>query len=234
MLSRPARDRLRRLTKLGWLSVSVYGHDEDTFAAITRARPELFHTVLRNLESLSDWPDVAARVEVRLRTAASFRPEDCHPRLRELLEDLEQRRVRVRIPHDRFSNWGGLITSGDLRSLDIHLKPQTSKGSIPCAFLFHKHTVLPDGRLNACYADDGNATMVIGDLSRERFEQIYSLDNDRYIDLLLSHCEARFSDVCRACTGYRGIQEHRQEHELCEEPFSTVAEFFANLGRSPC
>jgi sulfatase maturation enzyme AslB (radical SAM superfamily) len=222
-------DRLTQLEKLQWMSVSLYGHDEESFTRVTAAPPRLFLDVLRNLERLCDWPAIASHVELRIRTAGPFEPGQCHPRLRDLLDELTAKGVRVRIPVDRFSNWGGLISTADVAGLDIQLKPQPVKGGSPCAFLFYKHTVLPDGRLNACYADDGNATMVIGDLSRQSFEEIYSLRNDAYVELLLSHFEQRWSPTCRACTGYRSVRDQHYSYAFHRRPFLSMSEFLDTL-----
>jgi len=222
-------NRLPGLRKLTWMSVSIYGHDEESFHRITASPERLFHRVLDNLEQLSEWSAIASHVELRVRTNASFEPGQCHPRFRDILARLASRNVRIRFPNDRFSNWGGLITAEDLVGLDIRLKLEPTKENVPCAFLFYKHTVLPDGRLNACYADDGNATMVIGDLSRQSFEDIYSLRNRAYMELILSHCEQRWSPACRACTGYRGISDEHYSYAFHRKPFLTVPEFLDTL-----
>ena len=104
-----------------------------------------------------------------------------------------------------------------------------ARGNVPCSFLFYKPTVLPDGRLNACYADDGNATMVIGDLSRQGFEEIYSLRNDAYVELLVSQLEGRWSPSCRACTGYRAVNDEHYSYAFHEKPFVSFAEFLDTL-----
>ena len=222
-------DRVARLRKLQWLSISLYGHDTESFSRVAGAPEKAFLDVLSSLERLSEWPAIAEHVELRIRTVASFQPEQCHPRLRPILEGLAARNVRIRIPHDRYSNWGGLIAPGDVADLGIQLKPEPVKGDIPCAFLFYKHTVLPDGRLNACYADDGETTTIIGDLSRDSFEDIYSLRNDVYMGLLASQFEGQWSPSCRACTGYRGIKDRHYSYAFHRKPFLTLSEFIDAL-----
>jgi hypothetical protein len=218
-----------RLHKLRYLSISLYGHDPESFSRVAGAPAQLFFDVLGHLERLSEWPAMAGHVELRIRTTAPFQPERCHPRLRELLGELAGRKVRIRVPEDRYSNWSGLISPGDVADLGIRLKPESPKTTIPCAFLFYKHTVLPDGRLNACYGDDGETTMVIGDLTRQRFEEIYSLRNNRYIALLLSQMKGRWKRSCRACTGYRGVNDHHYSYAFHEKPFLTLSEFMGML-----
>lgn len=218
-------DGLRHLKKIRWLSISIYGHDEDTFFRITQAGPQHFHVLLDNLARLIEWPAVAVHVELRLRTSGEISEDQCHPRLREILSQYRARNVRIRIPNDRYSNWGGIISPSDLLGLNIRLKPEPEKTNVPCVFLFHKHTVLPDGRLNACYAEDGNATMIIGDLTRQRFDEIYSIHNVSYMNLIRSHFEGRYNKTCHECTGYRSVKEPNDLYSLYERPFLSMTEF---------
>ena len=222
-------DRIMRLHKLRWFPISLYGHDAESFSRVTQSPGELFFTALEQLERLSEWPAIAEHVELRIRTTVPFQPDRCHPRLRDILKRLADGKVRVRIPNDRYSNWSGLIQPDDVAELGIELKPHAVKTNLPCAFLFYKHTVLPDGRLNACYADDGNATMIIGDLSRQSFPEIYSLGNDAYTNLLVNQMEGRWSDSCRACTGYRRLSDVHYSYAFHRKPFLTLSEFVGML-----
>ncbi len=222
-------DSLKKLKKLRWLAVSVCGHTPSLFTAITGADEKLFRVVVRNLKCLTQWPRIGERFEVRLRTSASYRPEDADPELGTVLKDLAGRGVRVRVPHDRYSNWAGLITQDELSDAGITLKPARSKGNVPCTFLFYKHTVLPDGRLDACSTADAHAEMVIGDLTRQDFSEIYSLSNARWLDFIRRQCEGRFSRSCEACTDYRALTDDHYTYDFHQRARRSLRGFFDQL-----
>ncbi|MFO0875964.1 MAG: SPASM domain-containing protein [Gemmataceae bacterium] len=220
--------QLAQLKKLRSLQISIYGHNEDSFTRITQAPPRFFHKLLQHLEMLADSWESAARVELRLRTTGAFTLAECDPRLRRVLDALQARKAQVRVPHDRYSNWGGLISPADVAGLGIRLKPVVAPQG-PCTLLFYKPTVLPDGRLNACYSEDGNAALVIGDLSRQSFEEIYSLTNETYLRLITDQCLGRFASPCQECSGHRPTEQWHYSYNFHTEPFQTLAEFLESL-----
>jgi hypothetical protein len=191
----------------------------------------VFQQLLRNLERLSRWPDAANRAELRIRTAVSPESPVWQPELRSLVQRLQAAGVRVRVPNKEYSNWGGLVSATDVAGLDLRLRPASAPRDLPCALLFYKHTVLPDGKLNACYGGDGNATLVIGDLTRSTFDDIYSSRNERYVQLVRGHFEGRFGPTCQACTGYRSLRDQHYSYAFHETPFLSLAEFLEQLDR---
>ena len=223
-------NNIRHLSKLHWLSISIYGYDTNSFQRITRAKSVLFEKMVHNLSLLLEWgPSLSSHVELRIRTERSFSLEKCTPDLYSILNMLIKMNVRIRIVTDSYSNWGGLITANDLEGLDICLKPNISQKSEPCTFLFYKHTILPDGRINACSAEDGNASMIIGDLRKQSFKEIYFLLNDTYMQLISQQLKGQFSKLCQACSGYRSIHEYNYTYQFHKRPFITLNEFFGQL-----
>jgi serine/threonine protein kinase/nucleoside-diphosphate-sugar epimerase len=220
---------LVRLRKLTWFSITLYGHNPATFAAITGGRPGSFHRVLDNLERLAAVPELRFPLELRIRTVRSFQRSECPEPLAGLLARFAARNAVIRVPHDLYSNRGGLISDDDLQGVDIALKTEECERDAPCVFLFYKHTVLPDGRLNACYTGDVNATMIIGDLARQSFEEVYSLRNDAFLDLLHAQFDRRFDGVCRHCTDYRSITATHYSFRYHNKPFLSLAGFLDQL-----
>jgi hypothetical protein len=227
----PFIGRLLGLRKLQWLSISICGHDHTSFAALTGAAPELYDRLLDNLEYLSRTHPRPFPLEIRMRTARSFDPGAHTTRLGQLLRLFAAQSARIRIPHDMYSNRGGLISPEDLAGLDITLKTEIPKGNSPCVFLFYKHTVLPDGRLNACYTGDVNATLVIGDLSTQTFEEIYALNNEPYLDLIRGQLRGRFPAVCSRCTDYRSVADTHYSFRYHEKRSLLLSDFLDQLGQ---
>jgi sulfatase maturation enzyme AslB (radical SAM superfamily) len=217
---------LPRLNKLRYLAITLYGYDADSFRRMTGAKAALFDRMVYNLRLLSELElGFLSRVELRVRTERCFSMEKCVPALYRPLTSLMEKGARVRVVTDRYSNWSGLITAEDLAELDIQLQPVVSPKRAPCAFLFYKHTVLPDGRLNACSAEDGHASMVIGNLATQTFEEIYSSRNKVYRTLVTQQLAGKFSESCQACSGYRSIYEHNYTYQFHTRPFVSLDGF---------
>jgi hypothetical protein len=217
------------LRKLQWLSISICGHDLESFTSLTGAGPEAFERLLDNLEHLSRAPSFPFPLELRVRTVRSFGPGALTSRLGRLLRRFAERKAQIRIPHDLYSNRGGLISAQDLAGVDITMKKEIPKGNSPCVFLFYKHTVLPDGRLNACYTGDVNATMVIGDLSRQTLEEVYSLHNEAWLRLIEGQLRGCFSGVCRNCTDYRSVADRHYSFRYHEKLSLRLSDFLDQL-----
>ena len=212
------------LKKLRWLSISIYGHDAESFYRITGAGPRTYRRLLDNLRHLCRQRVLLPRTELRLRSVDSFELDACDSELCDVVRQLVAEGVRLRVPKV-YQNWGGLIESSQLKNLQIALMDSGDPKSEPCVFPFFKPTVLPDGRLNACSAGDGNAALIIGDLKRQSFDEIYSPANNTYMELLEAHLAGRFDPPCRACTGYRAISADWYSYTFHRKPFVSLAEF---------
>ena len=218
---------LPSIKKLRCLAITVYGYDADSFRRMTARKALFFDRMVCNLRLLSELePEFLSRVELRVRTERNFSMKKCVPTLYQSLTSLIEKGARIRVVTDRYSNWGGIISMQDLEDLDIRLKPVASPKRAPCAFLFYKHTVLPDGKLNACSADDGHASMVIGNLTTQTFNEIYSSKNKVYRTLVVQQMEGKFTESCQACSGYRSIYEQNYTYQFHKRPFVRMDEFF--------
>jgi len=216
-------DSVSRFRKLRCFSVSIYGHDEDSFSRLTGADRAVYQRLLDNLRHLATDPQLAARSEFRIRSGRAFRLEHCQSELCTSLQELERLGSRIRIPQE-YQNWGGLIEATRLEGLDLTLKDNAPRTE-PCVFLYFKHTVLPDGMLNACSSGDGNASLTIGNLLEQTFEQIYSTSNTRYAKLLEAQRAGQFSPLCQVCTGYRSISASWYSYTFHRQPFMSEIEF---------
>jgi MoaA/NifB/PqqE/SkfB family radical SAM enzyme len=218
------------LKKMRWLSISLYGHDAESFSHLTGGTKSTYRKLLDNLQLLAQHPALLPRTELRLRSAATFDYEACHSELCSIVRQLVAQGVRLRIPTD-YQNWGGLIEASDIEDLPIELKTSPGSRQEPCVFPYFKPTVLPDGRLNACSSGDGNAALIIGDLKSQGFEEIYSPSNRAYLRLLEAHQAGRFDPPCRDCSSYRPLSADWYSYAYHRKPFVSLHEFQTWLSR---
>ena len=203
-------DALFTLTKLNKLTISVYGHDEESFCRITQRPANVYRRLVDNLVHLRERL-AAARFEIGLgwRTLPGFVPDaaassDLH-RIVMKIESHDGGSFRVTPTYD---TWGGQIGEEDVQDLGLELADGRHVAMHgPCSRIFHKLIVLADGRVNACACRDVNGTLVIGDVTEETLAQILSLGNPRYARIINEQCDNRFRDVCRQCDAYRSVYD---------------------------
>ena len=140
-------DRLLRLQKLERLTISVYGHDLESFVAIAEFdRENLPATDRQSGEALRR----AGRKEVRTQTrglrSTRAMPRRASGSLLELVDGFERAGVAVRRSR-RYNNWGGLITPADVEGLGIDIKGAESVyKNCACVLLFTVNGLPSDTR----------------------------------------------------------------------------------------
>jgi hypothetical protein len=222
-----------RLRKLRWLSVSIYGHDQDSFCAVTGGDARQYGRLLTSLAALGDRGELLPRVDLKIRTAMPFDLERCATDLGRMVKHLRERGARVRLASG-VSNWSGLVDAPALERLPLATRTVPRTRTEPCAFLF-KPVILPDGRVNACPVGDGNATLDLGSVRPHGLFPVLSSANGRYLDLIRAHLRSDFPPVCRGCTAHRGISETGFSYQFHRRPQVTMNELLAwldeNAGR---
>jgi len=206
---------LSGLKKLRWLSISLYGQDEESFQTLTCASPVVYRSLLARLRDLSNYTELLQHTVLKIRTTS----RDYAPNPSELLgmvEQLSGQGAQVRVPGG-LSNWSGMVDPKELEKLGLQTRQIDMPHTGPCVFLF-KPVVLPDGRVNACSVGDGNATLVIGSLKQTGFMDLISAANPLYMALIHAHLGSHKPQVCQGCTAFRGLSEkgfsypfHRRE-----------------------
>jgi len=224
-------ESLGTLKKLRWLSVSLYGADEDTFRAATGGGAREFRSFTDSLRRLAAWGGAPGHLEVRVRAGRSFTLERCAPPLREALERLGERGIRIRQPA-LYMNWGGMVTADELEALGMEPRPGAPERRRPCAYLFFKPAVFPDGQVTACSNADACRAMIIGDAASREPGEIFSTGNRAWMALIRDQAEGRFSDYCRRCTGYRPVGDEHYTYRFHRRPFVTLRDFFSRLAGS--
>jgi MoaA/NifB/PqqE/SkfB family radical SAM enzyme len=220
---------LARLGKLDHLTISVYGHDLESFVAITRSSEKVYRRFLGNLEALYE---PAARGEIRvsfgLRTTGDA-PKAPGSELLQLLARFKEagcvmRRSKI------YSNWGGYIGDDDVKGLSIDvIGPKTTYKNGACALLFTDLQIMATGIVNGCACRDVDATLRIGDLNEKPLGEIISPRNPAYLALIEEQQAGHFRPVCRSCDFYQSIYHMRTANRRRGIRCTSIAEYMATL-----
>ena len=236
-LTIPKRDTLARLLaldKLRQLTVSVYGHDLKSFIAITKSTENLYRRLVNNLETLLAWKE-----RWNFGLAVGFRstfhvPDDESSELLQVLRRYIDAGVPVRPSHGVYNNWGGYITQADVEGLDMHITSTALTYKFgACVKLFDSVQVMASGVVNACACRDVDATLRIGDASRERLADVLSARNGEYMRIIDEQQAGKFRPVCAGCDFYKSIYHQRSEYRRNGTPMQSLAQFKEKLARTP-
>ena len=206
-------ERLADLRKLRQLTVSVYGHDRDSFVAITLGTEKLYSRLIANLEALLR---VHARASFDL--AIGLRTSRRHPKgaaseLLVLIERLRAAGVEISVSPGIYNNWGGYISQQDVEGLDMHVNSTEATYKYgACEKLFNSVQVTATGIVNACACRDVDATLQIGDVNTTPLAEIMSPDNPRYMAIIDEQQRGTFRPICRSCDFYKSIYHHRSHY----------------------
>ena len=227
-------DWLIEAKKLKELSISIYGHDYDSFSAITGSNEKTYNNLISNLNYLlKRCKKKKIKLRFSLRTYTSFNTlEECKSELCHILMTLIKiTKSKILIPKVQ-NTWGGYITQDDVKGLDIIIGDATKiykNGA--CLLIFYKNQVLVDGRINACACRDINATLKIGDLQNQTFDEIYSINNKDYKNLIDSQQKGDFNPICENCDFYRSIYKKYNYFTRYKKKPLTLEIFYQNLSR---
>jgi hypothetical protein len=221
--------RLLALRKLRQLSISIYGHDVESFRAITQSTAKVYRRLLSNLEVLH-----ARLGERSFNLEFGFRSTRDAPRtpstdLLQLLQRFARAGIKIRTSHV-YNNWGGYVTAADVEGLaiDVTGTEQIYKNG-PCALLFTAVQVMATGVVNGCACRDVDATLKIGDLRETALRDIISTGNAAYMALIDEQMRGQFRPVCRSCDFYKSIFHQRSQHRKGLEPVQSMQSFKARL-----
>jgi len=206
-------ERLKSITKLRELHISIYGANEESFAAIAAKPPQQFRRLVRNLgwlaDSLHGWPR-KPRIIIDLREGGSFDAAAWTGPVVDVLQRLtEEHQALVGITTE-YDNWGGLITDDHVAGLDITLTPGEELYHLgACAQMFQSTMVTSTGAVVGCGCRGFDSGLLLGDTKTEKLEDILSAKNERWRELVNDMNEGRFPKVCQSCGVYRSVWDHR-------------------------
>jgi MoaA/NifB/PqqE/SkfB family radical SAM enzyme len=202
-----------QLRKLRHMTVSVYGHDLESFIAITGGTPKLYTRLLANLEALLAIGDQRSfELAVALRSSRR-RAKGAKSDLLELVERFRAAGTPIWIAPGVYNNWGGYISQKDVEGLDMHINSTESTFKYgACEKLFNSVQVTATGVVNACACRDVDATLQIGNVKTTPLADIVSTDNPRYMTIIEQQQRGEFAPICRSCDFYKSIYHHRSHY----------------------
>ncbi|MCX8085343.1 MAG: radical SAM protein [Rhodocyclaceae bacterium] len=231
-LTIPSREKLlalHSLRKLSRLTISIYGHDEASFVAITQADGRIYERLIANLETILErmgqWP---FPISVGFRSTFDV-PETDASDLMRMLSALRRKGVGIHASHGIYNNWGGMISQADVEGLNLRILPAPAAEKIgPCVKLFDAVQVMATGVVNACSCRDANATLKIGDLREQTLGDILSPGNAAYLSIIEEQEAGQFRPVCRSCDYYRSIYHQPTNFRRGKIPVQSIDEYFAS------
>jgi radical SAM protein with 4Fe4S-binding SPASM domain len=125
-----------------------------------------------------------------------------------LLDQFKARGIKVR-RSQIYNNWGGYITSADVKGLDIDINSSASYKKGACVMLFNSIMVMADGTVNGCPCRDVDASLKIGDLHQQPLSEILSCRNRIYMQLIEEQQNGHYPSVCKNCDFYKSIYYYR-------------------------
>ena len=212
---------LADLRKLKHLTISVYGHDLDSFVAISGGTPMLYTRLVRNMETLLTMaPALPFKVAIGLRSTRK-RPKHATSDLMQVVERFRAAGHEIWLSPGVYNNWGGYISQSDVEGLDMQIN--STEGAYKygaCEKLFDSVQVLANGTVNACACRDVDATLQIGNVNSQKLADIVSPDNPRYMAIIEQQQRGEFGAICRSCDFYKSIYHHRSHYR--REGIATV------------
>ncbi|MGE4166148.1 MAG: SPASM domain-containing protein, partial [Xanthobacteraceae bacterium] len=224
-------ERLTTLTKFRHPTISVYGHDRESFVAIAKAPEKLYDRLVANLEQL-----LALRLAGRLPFTFTIAlrstrhvPSEPTSDLLKVLERFRETGIDVRISR-LYHDWGGQVTEDDIKHLDIDMVDSTKAyKNGPCALLFTGVQVMATGIVHACACVDVDAQLEIGNLNDKPLREIVSPDNPAYMALIAEQQNGVFKPVCQGCGFYKSIYHNRSVYRKDGIATQTVDDFKQRL-----
>ena len=218
--------RLASLKKLKHLTVSVYGHDLESFLKIAGGTPMLYKRLLANLDALLEiMPQASFEVAIGLRSTLK-RPKGAATDLLQAVERFRAAGHDIWLSPGIYNNWGGLITQNDVAGLDMYVNSTEGAYKLgACEKLFDSVQVMATGVVNACACRDVDATLAIGNVNEEPLEKIVSPDNPRYMAIIEAQQRGEFAAICKSCDFYKSIYHHRSHYRRQGIATITLDEF---------
>jgi hypothetical protein len=226
-------DRLIKLKKLKLVVISIYGHDLESFVAITKSTSKIYDRLVLNLETLlKAVREKPFQLEFGMRSTFAL-PRRGASDLMRVLQRFEAAGVKVHRSSGIYNNWGGYITDDDVKGLDIQVGgAEDVHKSGACTLLLTTVQVRATGIVNGCSCRDVDTTLRIGDLNETPLRDIISSRNATYMRLIDDQQQDRFLPVCQSCDFYQSIYHQRRSYRRNDLQMQSLSEFKAGLDES--
>jgi hypothetical protein len=217
------------LKKLKFMTISVYGHDCDSFVRIAKSTEKVYARLLANLETLlgiiDKFPGVL-HIAIRSTLDMPRKPTT------DLLRMIDRfRQAGIKIKHSAlYHDWGGYITAADTEGLNLAVMDSSKiYKSGACSLLFTGVQIMATGIVHACACVDVDGTLKIGDLSEKPLRDIVSSKNPLYMDFIEEQQRGIFKPVCQSCGFYKSIYHSRKMHKQDGTEIASIDEFKTKL-----
>lgn len=199
--------KLLKLKKIRNLKISIYGHDSESFKAITKSNT--YKKLVSNLEYLkNNINDLKFDLDLAYRSYMNFnfKNEEFQSKILDLTYEIEKKSNFVKKSrHVHYTNWGGTVTPLDIGNLDIILKDaRKSYKNGPCNRLY-SFLISANNEVVLCACRDTHRYMTIGNLNNSSLKEIISLDNPEYKKWISDQEKNIFEGPCKACDMYEPI-----------------------------
>ena len=221
-------ERMLDFGKLQHLTISCYGHDLESFVAITRSTEKVYRRFLGNLETLlgraGSYP---GHVELGFRSTKGA-PRDDSSDMLKLLRAFRDAGIRVRTSRV-YNNWGGYVSKEDVEGLAIDITGDTTFKHGACSLLFTSVQVMATGVVSGCTCRDVDAALWIGDLRETPLREVLSTSNAAYMGLIEEQQRGEFRAVCRTCDFYKSIYRNRSVYRRNRTRVQSLEDFKRQL-----
>lgn len=223
-------DRLAHLKKFTDLHISVYGHDLESFVAMTQGAEKLYNRLVRNLEHLLESTvKHPLPVNFAFHTGAKSLANK-RSGIIDVLKKFEQTGASVKIQKRLYNNWGGFVTAEDVKHLPITvLGTDMINKNGACVRLFNQIQITASGIVNGCACRDADATLRLGDMHQSPLRDIISPRNPVYMKLIDEQQAGNFRPVCRSCDFYSSIYHKSSSYKKAGIKLQSLAEFKSSL-----
>jgi MoaA/NifB/PqqE/SkfB family radical SAM enzyme len=219
-------ERLVALKKLTGFGISIYGHDRDTFMAISRSTEVVYRRLVRNLEQLLG---IAQRRDVPVHIAVHPGRSSIRGRkseITDLLDRFKKAGVSIKIQKGVYNNWGGYVTKEDVRDLPIGVVgPDAIYKNGACVRLFTTIQIMATGIVNGCACRDADATLQLGDVTTTPLRDIISVSNPSYLALIEEQQRGEFRPVCKSCDFYASIYHKSRTYKKNNVALQTLEQW---------
>ena len=203
--------KLFHLKKLKSFGISIYGHDEESFKLYSNGSINSYNKLIKNLNFLLycltnlNLDLNGLKIEISQRTKRGFDLGKSESELSKILKKLLANKIVDYSQNSEFNNWGGIVKEEDVKDLNIKLNDTNLKKIGSCSLIYSRLMIGANGLVNACACRDANFTLAIGDLNKNKLNEIINIKNQKYKNLIDRQEKNDFPDVCKSCDFYRSI-----------------------------
>ncbi|MBM08581.1 MAG: hypothetical protein CMF69_03265 [Magnetovibrio sp.] len=215
--------------KLSSLHISIYGHDLNSFVAITRRPKAQYDRLINNLEALGDIISsnkFSCDIHFSMRTLGGISAATIpNTPLVVLLKKLKDMGNVTFIVSTDFDNWGGTVTEEDTKEIATGLIDGRGIYMFgACHLLFSTPQISANGDVRACACRDVDGSLTIGNIYSEPLREIHSWSNPVFRRIVDEQQSGQYGKNCRSCSMYRSVYDHRPAHNTPRWPIVSLVE----------